>query len=194
MNLFSTHVQKTHWDVCETLVPVVKNWCLHEQILIPYTLTHCVVLKKCIDVASRDVVSGHCGDGLTVGIDVLSGLFPTLMMSWYYESTSGKKCSLQLSPTAWRVVLSWGSCAVLGYGYHPVCLADCCHCRRKVCSAGGTQGRKRWEGPHGKGAVPPSRDLISLETKCAWNKRLCEVVETEWVAKGNWKMLSVNKS
>jgi len=41
------------------------------------------------------------------------------------------------------------------------------------------RGRKRWEGPDGKGAVPPSRDLISLETKCAWNKRLCGVVETE---------------
>ena len=38
------------------------------------------VFKKCIDVALRDMVSGHCGDGLTVGIDVLSGLFPTLMM------------------------------------------------------------------------------------------------------------------
>ena len=31
--------------------------------------------KKCVDVALRNVVSGHGGDGLAVGLDVLSGLF-----------------------------------------------------------------------------------------------------------------------
>ena len=33
------------------------------------------VFKKCADVALRDVVSGLGGDGLTVGLDDLSGLF-----------------------------------------------------------------------------------------------------------------------
>jgi len=31
------------------------------------------VFKKCVDVALRDVVSGHDGDGLTVGLSDLSG-------------------------------------------------------------------------------------------------------------------------
>ena len=33
------------------------------------------VYKKCVDVALRDIVSGHSGDGLIVGLDDLSGLF-----------------------------------------------------------------------------------------------------------------------
>ena len=33
------------------------------------------VFKECGDVALRDVVSGHGGDGLMVGLDDLSGLF-----------------------------------------------------------------------------------------------------------------------
>ena len=33
------------------------------------------VFKKCADVALRDVVSGHGGDGLMVGLGNLSGLF-----------------------------------------------------------------------------------------------------------------------
>ncbi len=33
------------------------------------------VFKNCGDVALRDVVSGHGGDGLMVGLDDLSGLF-----------------------------------------------------------------------------------------------------------------------
>ena len=33
------------------------------------------VLKNCGDVALRDVVRGHGGDGFTVGHDDLSGLF-----------------------------------------------------------------------------------------------------------------------
>jgi len=32
------------------------------------------VFKNCVDVALRDVVSGHGGDGLTVGLDGLRGL------------------------------------------------------------------------------------------------------------------------
>ena len=39
------------------------------------------VLKKCGDVALRDVVSGHGGNVLMVGPDDLSGhFFPTLMI------------------------------------------------------------------------------------------------------------------
>ena len=33
------------------------------------------VFKKCVDVALRDMDSGHGGDGLTVGLDDLNGLF-----------------------------------------------------------------------------------------------------------------------
>ena len=33
------------------------------------------VFKKCVDVALRDMVSGHGGDGLTVELDDLRGLF-----------------------------------------------------------------------------------------------------------------------
>ena len=33
------------------------------------------VLKKRVDVALRDMVSGHGGDGLMLGLDDLSGLF-----------------------------------------------------------------------------------------------------------------------
>ena len=33
------------------------------------------VLKNRVDVALRDVVSGHGGDGLVVGLDELCGLF-----------------------------------------------------------------------------------------------------------------------
>ena len=33
------------------------------------------VLENCIDVALRDIVSGHGGDGLVVRLDDLSGLF-----------------------------------------------------------------------------------------------------------------------
>jgi len=33
------------------------------------------VLKNCIDVVLRDVVNGHGGDGLMVGLDDLRGLF-----------------------------------------------------------------------------------------------------------------------
>ena len=33
------------------------------------------VFKNHVDVALRDVVSGHGGDGLVVGLDDLSGLF-----------------------------------------------------------------------------------------------------------------------
>ena len=33
------------------------------------------VFKKCVDVALRDMVSEHGGDGLMVGLDDLRGLF-----------------------------------------------------------------------------------------------------------------------
>jgi len=33
------------------------------------------VFKKRVDVALRDMVSGHGGDGLMIGLDGLSGLF-----------------------------------------------------------------------------------------------------------------------
>jgi len=33
------------------------------------------VFKNCGDVGLRDVVSGHCGDGLMVGLTDLRGLF-----------------------------------------------------------------------------------------------------------------------
>ena len=33
------------------------------------------VFRKCIDVALRDLASGHGGDGLAVRLDDLSGLF-----------------------------------------------------------------------------------------------------------------------
>jgi len=36
--------------------------------------------KECVDVAQRDVVSGHRGDEVTVGLDDLSGLFQTLII------------------------------------------------------------------------------------------------------------------
>ena len=38
------------------------------------------VLKKHRDVALRDMVSGHGGDRLMVGLDDLRSLFPTLMI------------------------------------------------------------------------------------------------------------------
>ena len=33
------------------------------------------VLEECVDVALRNTVSGHGGDGLMVRLDVLTGLF-----------------------------------------------------------------------------------------------------------------------
>ena len=36
------------------------------------------LFKKCVDVALRDVVIGHGGDGLMVGVDDLSGVFQPL--------------------------------------------------------------------------------------------------------------------
>jgi len=33
------------------------------------------VLKNCVDVALRDMASGHGGDGLAVGLDDLNDLF-----------------------------------------------------------------------------------------------------------------------
>jgi len=36
------------------------------------------VFMNCVDVAHRDMVSGHSGDGLMVGLNGLSGLFQPL--------------------------------------------------------------------------------------------------------------------
>jgi len=33
------------------------------------------VFKRCVDVALKDTVSGHSGDGLAVGLDHFRGLF-----------------------------------------------------------------------------------------------------------------------
>jgi len=38
------------------------------------------VFRKMADVALRDVVSEHGGDGSAVGLDDISGSFPTLMI------------------------------------------------------------------------------------------------------------------
>ena len=39
------------------------------------------VLKSCVDVALRDVGSGHGGGGLTVGLDDLRGLFQPILFN-----------------------------------------------------------------------------------------------------------------
>ena len=38
------------------------------------------VFKKHVDVALRDAVSGHGGDGMIVGLDGLKQTFPTLLI------------------------------------------------------------------------------------------------------------------
>ena len=45
------------------------------------------VFRNCIDVALRDMVSGH--DGLMVGLDDLSGLFQP---HWFYDSMILSNC------------------------------------------------------------------------------------------------------
>ena len=42
------------------------------------------VIKKCVYVALRGVVSGHGRDGLMVGLDDFSGLFSNLYYSIFY--------------------------------------------------------------------------------------------------------------
>ena len=49
------------------------------------------VFKNCVDVALRDVVSGHGGGGLAAGLRDLSGLFQP---EWF-------SCSLGLRPLCW---------------------------------------------------------------------------------------------
>jgi len=43
------------------------------------------VFKKCEDVALRDVVSGHSGGGLAVGLDDHLVAFSTFMILWLYD-------------------------------------------------------------------------------------------------------------
>ena len=47
------------------------------------------VFKNCVDVALRDVVSGHGGDGLMVGLgdlrDLLQPLTIRLFLPWYLK-------------------------------------------------------------------------------------------------------------
>ena len=55
---------------------VVMNWNgLPREVVEPLSME---VLKKHGDLALRDMVSGHRRDGLTVGLDDLSGLFQPL--------------------------------------------------------------------------------------------------------------------
>ena len=46
--------------------------------------------KKCVDVALRDVVSEHGGDGPMVGLDDLNGLFQS---QWFYDSVTQNHAS-----------------------------------------------------------------------------------------------------
>ena len=43
-------------------------------------LSSMAVLRKCVDVALRAMVSGNGGDGLMIGLDDPRGLFQTLMI------------------------------------------------------------------------------------------------------------------
>lgn len=44
--------------------------------------------------ALRDVISGHGGDGLTVGFNDLQGLFQPLMTLWFFQSRATKQIKM----------------------------------------------------------------------------------------------------
>ena len=47
----------------------------HSWNMLPMEALSLKMFKKCVDVALRDMVSGHDGDGLTAGLDDLRSLF-----------------------------------------------------------------------------------------------------------------------
>jgi len=58
-----------------------KEWCCSGTGCSGGWWSHCPleVFKSRVDVALRDMVSGHGGGGLTVGLDDLSGLFQLMI-------------------------------------------------------------------------------------------------------------------
>jgi len=66
------------WRVCASF-GVVSNQLFasreHSWNKLPMEALSLKMFKKCVDVALRDMVSGHDGDGLTAGLDDLRSLF-----------------------------------------------------------------------------------------------------------------------
>jgi len=48
------------------------------------------VFKKRVDVALRDVVSGHGGCGLVIGLILV--VFPALIILWFHYNCVDKEC------------------------------------------------------------------------------------------------------
>ena len=59
----------------QEIIPIIWGWVRF--------LVEPQSLKNCVDVALRDVVSGHGGDGLTVGLGWSEGSFQP---QWFYDS------------------------------------------------------------------------------------------------------------
>jgi len=66
------HQGRFRLDIRKNFFPerVVKHWNR-----LPRRALSQEVLKNCVDVALRDMVSGYGGDELVVGLDGLSGIF-----------------------------------------------------------------------------------------------------------------------